>query len=138
VLAAAFFSRRAVFSAEAWARAVGPVRGFLERAWGFDWLYDRLLVRPTLGAAALAARFDRVVVDGMVNAVAQGTRQVSRFGGAVDNRIVDGLVNGVGQILYLFGLIGRRLQTGNLRTYIALMAAALLGLFLGLSYWTRP
>jgi NADH-quinone oxidoreductase subunit L len=43
------------------------LHAFLLNAWYFDWLYDRILVRPYFALCELLARFDLGVIDGLVN-----------------------------------------------------------------------
>jgi NADH-quinone oxidoreductase subunit L len=53
--------------AETIGRARTRVHAFLLNAWYVDWLYDRAIVRPYFWLCALLARFDVVVIDGLVN-----------------------------------------------------------------------
>jgi NADH-quinone oxidoreductase subunit L len=48
-------------------RARTPLHAFLLAAWYFDWLYDRVFVRPYFALCELLARFDLGVIDGFVN-----------------------------------------------------------------------
>jgi NADH-quinone oxidoreductase subunit L len=88
-------------------RARTPLHAFLLNAWYFDWVYDRAIVRPYFALCALLARFDVLVIDGVVN---------------LAGRIVVAWAGGV-----------RRLQTGYVVNYALTMlagAVALVGFLL--------
>ena len=79
-----------------------PYRLLLQKYY-VDELYDALIVRPfTYGSRWLAQVFDPGVIDGLVNAVAKGTKG--------------------------FSLIWREIQTGNVQHYLAGFLAATLAL----------
>jgi NADH-quinone oxidoreductase subunit L len=48
-------------------RARTPLQAALLNAWYVDWLYDRAIVRPYFALCAVLARFDLLVIDGVVN-----------------------------------------------------------------------
>jgi NADH-quinone oxidoreductase subunit L len=56
--------------AERLARAAGPGYSVLRNLYWVDELYDRAIIRPFYGLSRLSAAFDRLVVDGAVNAAA--------------------------------------------------------------------
>ncbi len=130
-LAAGYYSRWRM----ARPRSLGPIQTLLVNKWYFDTVYDVVLIRPTLALARLLPRFDRVVLDGILNGAVALTRLVSRIGGFVDSRVVDGLVNLFGTTLYLLGDWSRRLQTGHLRSYLGFLAVAVVALFAGMFWW---
>ena len=88
---------------------------------------DRLLVDGVAGSirgpvTAAASWFDRRVVDGAVNGVGGATRRVAVFTDRViDHGLVDGAVNGTGVLLNRAGQVLRRVQTGKVQSYAALM-----------------
>ena len=69
-------------------------------------------------AAQIAAIFDKLVIDGIVNGIASISERFSVFSGKVDHRIVDGLVNGVADVTREFGDRVRRVQTGRIQNYL--------------------
>jgi NADH-quinone oxidoreductase subunit L len=73
-----------------------PVHAFLLNAWYFDWLYDRLIVRPLYALAWFAAR-------------------------VVDLGMIDGLVNSVGRAVVAWAAGFRRLQSGYIVNYALTM-----------------
>jgi proton-translocating NADH-quinone oxidoreductase chain L len=135
--AACFYSRRKVISAEAVATGLRPLYLFFQHKWYFDELYRLLLVRPTMALARAVGRLDRYGIDGLVNGTARLTRGMSRLSGAFDNGVVDRLAGAFGWLLYGLGQLGRSIQTGHIRTYLTLMALAMLGLFVGVYLWIR-
>jgi NADH-quinone oxidoreductase subunit L len=76
---------------------LGPLFGPARDGFGVDRLYDRLFVRPVLGAASLVSFLDREVVETYVKGAA----------------ISPGLV----------GRVVRRAQNGNTQGYLSALAA---------------
>ena len=94
-----------------------------------------LLARDNiLWLAGACARFDRVVIDRIVNTVgAFGRWLASWLRRAIDSPIVDGAVNGVGKATTAFGEFMRATQTGLVQNYLLVAAVTvvlLLVLFL--------
>lgn len=96
----------------------------------FDELYDAVIVRPGMALAALSGRFDRLVIDAFFNLVGYFAVGVSFFSGFTDKYIVDGIVNLIAYITGFFGMVTRRLQTGNAQTYAALIVTGVLVIML--------
>ncbi|WP_165232248.1 NADH-quinone oxidoreductase subunit L [Aquisphaera insulae] len=122
-------------SAAAAARRFHGLYTLFKNKWYFDDLYRAVLVQPCLAFARLCGRFDKVLIDGVVNGLASLTAQVSRFDGLFDALGVDRLVNLVGEIVYAVGDRSRGLQTGKLRNYLMFLAAALVALFATVFAW---
>jgi NADH-quinone oxidoreductase subunit L len=64
-------------------RLAGPLYRWAVNKWGFDDLYNALVGRGGVGLAGAAAWFDREVIDGVVNGVAQGTVALGRAARAI-------------------------------------------------------
>ncbi|HZU06663.1 MAG TPA: NADH-quinone oxidoreductase subunit L [Chloroflexota bacterium] len=64
-------------------RLAGPLYRWAVNKWGFDDLYNALVGRGAVGLAGAAAWFDRGVIDGVVNGVAQGTVALGRAARAI-------------------------------------------------------
>jgi len=125
------------FRAETAATRFPGVYRFLSHKWYFDELYAAVFVRATLALARGLSRFDKLVIDGMVNGTASLTGLLSRLEGVFDRIAVDGLVNLVAGGVYMLGDYGRQLQTGRLRNYLMVLAVGLIGLFAGVFVWVR-
>jgi proton-translocating NADH-quinone oxidoreductase chain L len=136
--AAGYYSRWRIFNPEVAAKRFGGLYAFLVNKWYFDELYHAVLVRPTLQLARAVGQFDRYVIDGIVNGSAGLTVLVSKMEGFFDRFAVDGLVNLIAGIIYVLGDWGRSIQTGRLRTYLMVLALAVVVLFLGIFAWIRP
>ncbi len=118
-------------------RMFTPVYRVLARKWYFDEIYHAVFVRGTLAAGVLVAWFDRQVIDRLVNGIAWiGVGVAAAFERWVDRRGIDGLVNGLSSRTYALGHRLRRVQTGNLRQYVMLVAVSTVALFLMFSLWT--
>jgi NADH-quinone oxidoreductase subunit L len=96
-----------------------PIYKLLWNKWYFDELYNAIFVVPTKFIAHVAARFDRGVIDGIIHACASVAKAGSRVVDALfDRTVVDGSVNTFAHWTWDFGLLLRKLQTGNLRQYV--------------------
>ena len=136
-LAIGYYSRWKIFNPATMLRVFRPLHTLFVNKWWFDELYDVLFVRPTMGLARGLKVFDSNIVDGIVNGASTVTRGVSRLGGLFDRYVIDGLVNASAWIIYGFGLLGRTIQTGQIRFYVLLMGLAFVGLFAGVFFWIR-
>jgi NADH-quinone oxidoreductase subunit L len=104
---------------------------FLVNKYYLDHLYTDLVVGGVKGPVARAAYWvNQNVIDGVLNAVGVGSRQVGvvlyeKF----DQKVVDGVVNGAGATAEGSGGILRHLQTGKVQEYASLLfgGAVLLG-----------
>ncbi len=137
-------------------RALKPLYIFFKRAWFMDELWTLIAVKPFLWFAGFCSRFDAVVIDGMVNGAAWLTLQFAKLVNWFDSHIVDGMVNGVGWLgvklskiakwfdekvvdgfvngsAWIFGFAGkktRKIQTGYLPNYAAVMFGSLVVILL--------
>lgn len=133
-----------------------PIYIFFKRAWFMDEIWTFIAVRPFLWFAGFCSEFDAIVIDGMVNGVAWLILKFAYVVSWFDDNIVDGMVNGVGWLgvqlskytkwfdetivdgfvngsAWVFGYAGkktRRIQTGYLPNYAAVMFASLVVILL--------
>ena len=132
-----FYSRWRLWDAHRARQRVDPLHRFLLNKWYFDELYHVALVQPILSLARGVAEFDRLVVDGIVNAAAGVMVLLSKFEGFFDNFAVDGLVNGFAGAVYALGDWSRGIQTGRLRGYLTMLAFGVIILAVGAFVWVR-
>jgi NADH-quinone oxidoreductase subunit L len=132
-------------------------------AWmGLPALTRTAVVHPTLAAAAAAARFDDVVIDGAVRGIAAAGRSASRGLWRADDRVVDagvrgiaafgawaaraldrvaelgmdGTVTGLARLIGVAGRDSRRVQTGQAHTYYAAIAIGTVVLIALTAVWS--
>ncbi|SOE20939.1 NADH dehydrogenase subunit L [Spirosomataceae bacterium TFI 002] len=70
------------------------------------------------GLSGLAYKFDSIVLDGFVNAIAYLSVQLAAITAWFDRKVVDGIVNGVSYQINKIGDRLRRLQSGKLQEYL--------------------
>jgi NADH-quinone oxidoreductase subunit L len=108
-----------------------------DRKWYVDEIYQVVFVNGTLLLARIGALFDQYIVDGIVNGSAALTRFVSWFNGLFDNYIIDGIVNAVANITYWAGDRFRKIQTGNINSYLyGILIAIALAIIVKIRYWS--
>ena len=90
-----------------------------------DEAYQRFVVDPLLGLNRLCAKFDAVVIDGIVNLVAKVTKLYSVVIGWCDDFFVDGLVNGLARLTNRMGARLRLIQTGHIQHYAYVVVAGI-------------
>jgi NADH-quinone oxidoreductase subunit L len=100
------------------AQRLRPIHQFLMNKWGFDDLYNNVVVGGTHLLTRLLRWFDDTIIDGAVNVSGEATKVTSFASGRFDNRVVDGLVNTTAYVSGVGGLLLRKLQTGKVQTYI--------------------
>ncbi|MBI3962878.1 MAG: hypothetical protein HY335_09010, partial [Deinococcus sp.] len=113
-------------------KAPAWLTSLLVRGYYLDDFYYGVVVRFSMALAPIAGWFDKRVVDGAVEGVAQVAVGASRVAGMVDQRVVDDAGNALGYTVTSTGAILRRLQTGSLGFYALLVAlgAAVIGIVL--------
>ncbi len=112
-------------------RALGPIYTLLENKYYFDEFYHLVAVRPTLWLAGFFYRFDRGVIDRIVNWVgAFGRWLASTLRKWIDEFIIDAAVNGVGMITTWTGAVVRLIQTGQAQNYLLILLLSVVILLL--------
>ncbi|RUL87746.1 NADH-quinone oxidoreductase subunit L [Tautonia sociabilis] len=114
---------------------LGGLYSLFVNSWYFDEVYQALVVRPCLAIGRRAAWVDRVVIDGIIDGLAAITVALSRLDRAIDASVVDRLVSLVAGMIYVLGGVGRRLQTGRLRSYLMVLSIAFVLLSVGVLVW---
>jgi NADH-quinone oxidoreductase subunit L len=116
--------------------AGGVVYRLFDRKWYVDEIYQFLFVNSTLLLAKVLSAFDAYVIDGIVNGAASVTRFFSWLNGLFDNYVIDGIVNAVANFTFWAGNKFRRVQTGNINSYLygILIAVAAL-IIVKIRYW---
>ncbi len=103
-------------------RWLGPVYTLLENKYYFDEFYFLVVVRPALWLARFFARFDRGVIDRIVNGVAAFGRWLAvTLRRWFDEFIIDAAVNGAGLVTQWTGSVVRLIQTGQVQTYLLIL-----------------
>jgi NADH-quinone oxidoreductase subunit L len=98
---------------------------FLENKYYLDTLYTDIIAADTKGPLARAAYwFNQNVIDGIIDGASAVTKKVSGvvYHG-VDQMVVDGVVNGTGLVSEESGQFLRRMQTGKVQQYAAILFA---------------
>jgi NADH-quinone oxidoreductase subunit L len=135
LLATAFFGLHKLDPDDA-RRTFAPLHRFLVRRWLFDELYAFLFVRPVLRISRWVVAIDRQGIDWLVDNLARTVAAIARLDDWIDRLLVDGLVNRLANQTYALGLRLRTIQTGNVRQYVLWLAAGTVGLYLLMClYW---
>ena len=92
-----------------------------------DEFYEKYVINATLKFTEACAWFDRVVIDGVVNACATATTMYATVSGLFDKYVVDGSVNGVANVTNYVGGRVRQLQTGSINAYLYVIVIGFLG-----------
>ncbi len=116
-------------SAEAVAARLAPVHGFLMNKWGFDDLYNTVVVDGTLAFTRGLRWVDDTIIDGTVNGAGWLTTVISFLSGKFDAIVVDGMVNLMAYLSGFIGLVFRKVQTGKVQTYVLFAVFSVLILY---------
>ncbi len=118
-------------------RAFAPIYSLLVNKWWLDEIYHYMLVAPTLRLSQLAAWLDRRAIDWLADGLARATALVAQLDDRFDRLVVDRAIDHAADWTYAFGLRLRRVQTGNIRQYLMVLAAGTVALFLLVSWFWR-
>jgi NADH-quinone oxidoreductase subunit L len=86
-------------------------------------------VSSTVLLSATTFKFDKIVVDGLVNSLAKMGVMLSLIADWFDVYIVDGLVNAFASLAKTIGNFARHFQTGRLQHYLLTMVVVVLAFF---------
>jgi NADH:ubiquinone oxidoreductase subunit 5 (subunit L)/multisubunit Na+/H+ antiporter MnhA subunit len=95
-----------------------------------DEIYQALIVNNLLRLNNFLAKFDLKVIDGLVNLVGFLTKISAYISAAFDRIFVDGLVNLVGNTARWGGAGLRRVQSGQIQTYLYYAVGGVLAVLL--------
>jgi NADH-quinone oxidoreductase subunit L len=108
-----------------------------DRKWYVDEVYQVIFVNGTLLLARIGALFDQYIIDGIVDGSASLTRLAAWLNGLFDNYIIDGIVNAIANITYWIGNKFRRVQTGNINSYLyGILIAVVIAIIVKIRYWS--
>ena len=106
-----------------------------DRKYYLDEIYQTIFVNGTLLLARIGSLFDQYIIDGIVDGSAALTRFVSWLNGLFDNYVIDGMVNAVANVTFWAGSKFRRVQTGNINSYLyVILIAVVLAILARLRY----
>jgi NADH-quinone oxidoreductase subunit L len=125
LLARAMYLKRSVDPAGVAAR-FGPLPEILQNRYGFDDFYEQAIVANLKRLNGLLARFDKGVIDGLVNLTGLLVRFIAFLCGLFDKYVIDGLVNFWRWFVRSLSAVLRLAQTGNARDYLTLTLIAVL------------
>jgi NADH-quinone oxidoreductase subunit L len=117
-------------SADAFARASGPLYGWALNKWRVDEAYDFLFVNGLAkGGGTVLGAFDKHVVDGGVNGTGWLARFTSRLSIWWDTWIVDGAVRLTSFLVKMSSFPARILQTGFVQSYALMFVLGVVVIF---------
>jgi NADH-quinone oxidoreductase subunit L len=100
---------------------LGRLFTHMNRKWYFDELYDAVFVRPTKAIAAWIYEFiDRFIIDGILHTVARVTMRYAELNRLFDRVVVNGAADAVANGVKAFGRNFRQIQTGQVQNYLFL------------------
>jgi NADH-quinone oxidoreductase subunit L len=102
-----------------------------------DEIYNFIFVGGTLLLARIGVWFDQKIIDGIVDGSAKLTTFVSWLNGLFDNYVVDWLVNALANLTFSAGVKFKRVQTGNINSYLyVVLGAILIAVIVKMRYWS--
>jgi NADH-quinone oxidoreductase subunit L len=103
--------------------------------WWFDELYQFLFVRPVLRISGWVAECDKNVIDWAADHLAWLVTVCAGLDNWIDRILVDKLIDLMAAGTYAAGMRLRRIQTGNIRQYIMLLALGVVLLFVAMNMY---
>ncbi|MBI4401000.1 MAG: NADH-quinone oxidoreductase subunit L [Nitrospirae bacterium] len=124
-------------AAQQWAARAPQVYTTLLNKYYVDEFYDLVVVEPTKRLGLLWDWFDRSVIDALVLGVGRMTQSGSALSTAFEKYVIYGLINVLGYGNHRAARSWRKLQTGKVHHYAAIIVAGLFILVhLILVWWT--
>jgi NADH-quinone oxidoreductase subunit L len=111
-----------------------PQRGWLfhlsYNQWYIDAFYYKIIVGGVLALSRAVSWFDRKVIDGFINGVAQATVYLSKLAAWFDYYVIDGISRLATFIVQITGNFVRYFQSGKIQYYLFSMLAIVLVMFI--------
>lgn len=120
---------RGIWTAD-WYLKIKAISLTLTRLFWIDEAYELLALRPSMWIAGVFRKADAAVVDGAVRGTGWIGMGMSRVLAVFDRKGIDGVVDGLGDGVVDAGGEVRRIQTGNVQTYLLMLAASIVVLVL--------
>jgi len=134
ILATAFYGVQSLDPNDA-RRTFAPIYNLFYHKWWFDELYQFLFVRPVLLLSNWVALCDKNGIDWVADNLARAVAACARLDNWIDRIFVDRLIDLAAGGIYAGGIRLRRIQTGNIRQYIMLLALGLVVLFVAMNIY---
>ncbi len=122
----AFFAPKRILSPSIFREKLPWAYNLLLNKYYMDEIYWAILVVPLFVVTKTLARFDQLIVDGIVNGVGYMTVGLSIVWAWFDKWVIDGLVNLIGSVTKLGGRVLRYSQTGVVQNYALVLFAGVL------------
>ncbi len=120
-----------------WSQGVPRAYNMLLNKYYVDEAYDAAIVEPTKRVGSLWDWVDRNIIDGIVRSVGRMTQAGSAGSTWIEKHIIYGLLNVIGYTNHLAAWSWRKLQSGMVHHYAAIIVAGLfLLVHLMLALWT--
>jgi NADH-quinone oxidoreductase subunit L len=124
-------------AADQWAAKAPAVYTTLLNKYYVDELYDLLIVEPTKKLGLVWDWFDRTIIDGLVRGVGEMTEGGAWLSTWFEKHVIYGTINVIGFANHLAARAWRKLQSGMVHHYAALIVAGLFILVhLIIVWWT--
>ncbi len=100
-------------------KTLGPIHGFLRNKWGWDELYDRVFIRPTVWFSERVAYefIDKGIIDGTLHLVARTFYKIGGYLKRFEETVISGGVDWVKDQTLSLAKEFRFLQTGKVQEY---------------------
>jgi NADH-quinone oxidoreductase subunit L len=136
-LAYLIYYRRALAAERFSSLAGGLLYRWFYNKYYVDELYQLVFVRGALLLARLGAWIDQHIIDLFVDGSAKTTALISWLNGLFDNYVIDGIVNQVADSTFAAGDKFRKVQTGNINSYLyVILGAVIIAIIVKLRYWS--
>lgn len=119
-------NKRGTLSLENWRVSGSLVYRLLANKFYVDELYDRTAIAWAVQGSRWLGWFDKVVIDGLVDAAGRLQKGFAELSGLMDKHGVDGLVNALANFVRGTGNDLRQLQTGRIQNYLVYAAVGLI------------
>jgi len=114
-------------TADALAGRFATAHSVLYNKYWVDELYDATVVEPSKGLGRTANRIDDRIIDGIVNAVGNLTQAGAALSTWIEKYVIYGILNITGYANHIAAAILRRIQSGQVHHYAALLV---IGIFI--------
>ena len=134
VLATAFYGVRSLDPNDP-RQAFSPLYNLFYHKWWFDELYQFIFIKPVMQVSNWVAACDKNGIDWVADNLAWVVTVIARIDSWIDRILIDRVIDLVAGGTYTVGIWLKRVQTGNIRQYIMLLALGMVALFVAINMY---
>ena len=112
-----------------------PFYNLFYHKWWFDELYRAIFILPVMKISGWVAACDKNGIDWLADNLARAMNVCAKIDNWIDRIFIDKVIDLLAGGTYAVGISLKKIQTGNVRQYVMLLALGLVALFVAMNIY---